>query len=126
MTPRHILFLSRVLRQIARVSKGARLRVYCKLFFEILFVGRPAALYYHVFSYVTVPSESRRAIGNWISRFYAPEGARLASRSPGSSMKNRIPGLDGVCAIAFLLVYVSHAGFEKLIPGGLGVTIFFF
>jgi peptidoglycan/LPS O-acetylase OafA/YrhL len=41
-------------------------------------------------------------------------------------MKNRIPGLDGVRAIAFLLVYVSHAGFEKLIPGGLGVTIFFF
>jgi peptidoglycan/LPS O-acetylase OafA/YrhL len=41
-------------------------------------------------------------------------------------VKNRIPGLDGVRAIAFLLVYVSHAGFEKLIPGGLGVTIFFF
>jgi peptidoglycan/LPS O-acetylase OafA/YrhL len=37
-----------------------------------------------------------------------------------------IPGLDGIRAIAFLLVYVSHAGLEKLVPGGLGVTIFFF
>jgi peptidoglycan/LPS O-acetylase OafA/YrhL len=37
-----------------------------------------------------------------------------------------IPGLDGIRAIAFLLVYGSHVGLEYLIPGGLGVTIFFF
>jgi peptidoglycan/LPS O-acetylase OafA/YrhL len=37
-----------------------------------------------------------------------------------------IPGLDGIRAIAFLLVYVAHAGLENLVPGGLGVTIFFF
>jgi hypothetical protein len=30
------------------------------------------------FGYVTVPYESRRAIGNLISRFLAPEGARAA------------------------------------------------
>lgn len=37
-----------------------------------------------------------------------------------------IPGLDGIRAIAFLLVYLAHAGLDYVIPGGLGVTIFFF
>ena len=37
-----------------------------------------------------------------------------------------IPGLDGIRAIAFLLVYFAHSGLGIFIPGGLGVTIFFF
>lgn len=37
-----------------------------------------------------------------------------------------IPSLDGWRAIAILIVAISHAGFGHLIPGGLGVTIFFF
>jgi peptidoglycan/LPS O-acetylase OafA/YrhL len=37
-----------------------------------------------------------------------------------------IPGLDGIRAIALSLVYVGHAGLGNLIPGGFGVTIFFF
>jgi peptidoglycan/LPS O-acetylase OafA/YrhL len=37
-----------------------------------------------------------------------------------------IPGLDGIRAIAFLLVYAGHSGLGSFIPGGLGVTIFFF
>ena len=37
-----------------------------------------------------------------------------------------IPSLDGIRAVAFTLVFVAHAGLEKLVPGGLGVTIFFF
>jgi peptidoglycan/LPS O-acetylase OafA/YrhL len=37
-----------------------------------------------------------------------------------------IPGLDGIRAIAFLLVYIAHAGLDYVVPGGLGVTIFFF
>jgi len=37
-----------------------------------------------------------------------------------------IPGLDGIRAIAFLLVYFAHSGLGIVIPGGLGVTIFFF
>ncbi len=37
-----------------------------------------------------------------------------------------IPSLDGVRALSFLLVFVSHAGLERYVPGGFGVTIFFF
>jgi peptidoglycan/LPS O-acetylase OafA/YrhL len=37
-----------------------------------------------------------------------------------------IPSLDGLRAIAVLIVLVSHAGYGEVIPGGLGVTIFFF
>lgn len=37
-----------------------------------------------------------------------------------------IPGLNGIRAGAVLMVMIGHAGFDKVIPGGLGVTIFFF
>ncbi len=37
-----------------------------------------------------------------------------------------IPSLDGLRAISFLLVFVAHAGLGDMVPGGLGVTIFFF
>lgn len=37
-----------------------------------------------------------------------------------------IASLDGLRGISILIVFVAHIGFENLIPGGLGVTIFFF
>ncbi|PKH85164.1 acyltransferase family protein [Colwellia sp. Bg11-28] len=37
-----------------------------------------------------------------------------------------IPSLNGVRALAVLLVFFSHTGFSHIVPGGLGVTIFFF
>lgn len=37
-----------------------------------------------------------------------------------------MPSLDGIRAISFLLVFFSHAGLGGLVPGGIGVTIFFF
>jgi peptidoglycan/LPS O-acetylase OafA/YrhL len=37
-----------------------------------------------------------------------------------------IPSLDGWRALAITIVFVSHCGLDDLIPGGLGVTIFFF
>jgi peptidoglycan/LPS O-acetylase OafA/YrhL len=37
-----------------------------------------------------------------------------------------IPQLDGMRAIAVLIVMISHAGLGSIIPGGFGVTIFFF
>lgn len=36
-----------------------------------------------------------------------------------------IPSLDGIRAIAVTLVFLAHSGLEHLVPGGLGVTIFF-
>lgn len=36
-----------------------------------------------------------------------------------------IPSLDGIRAVAVVLVFLSHIHFTKLIPGGFGVTIFF-
>lgn len=38
----------------------------------------------------------------------------------------QIPSLDGLRAISFLLVFAAHAGLERFVPGGFGVTIFFF
>jgi peptidoglycan/LPS O-acetylase OafA/YrhL len=37
-----------------------------------------------------------------------------------------IPSLDGLRAVSFLLVFVAHAGLERMVPGGFGVTVFFF
>jgi peptidoglycan/LPS O-acetylase OafA/YrhL len=37
-----------------------------------------------------------------------------------------MPGLDGLRAISILIVLTAHVGFDKIVPGGLGVTIFFF
>ena len=37
-----------------------------------------------------------------------------------------IPSLDGFRALSILLVVLAHAGFGYIVPGGLGVTIFFF
>ena len=39
---------------------------------------------------------------------------------------NYIPGLDGIRALAVSLVTVSHIGFGDFVPGGFGVTVFFF
>lgn len=37
-----------------------------------------------------------------------------------------IPSLDGIRGLAALTVFVSHAGLPNLVPGGFGVTVFFF
>ncbi len=48
------------------------------------------------------------------------------STLPGARPSSAIPGLDGLRAIAFLLVFVAHAGLDKIVPGGFGVSLFFF
>src|SRR5947199_4929814 len=37
-----------------------------------------------------------------------------------------IPSLDGIRAVSVLLVVLAHSGFGTIVPGGMGVTIFFF
>jgi peptidoglycan/LPS O-acetylase OafA/YrhL len=37
-----------------------------------------------------------------------------------------IPSLDGIRAVSVLIVVFAHSGLERVVPGGLGVTIFFF
>jgi len=43
-----------------------------------------------------------------------------------SSDNGVIPSLDGLRAVSISIVLVSHAGYGNVVPGGLGVTIFFF
>jgi peptidoglycan/LPS O-acetylase OafA/YrhL len=43
------------------------------------------------------------------------------SRTPA-----HFPSLDGLRTVSFLLVFVGHAGLEDRVPGGFGVTTFFF
>jgi len=49
-----------------------------------------------------------------------------ASPFPVRQNIRHIPSLDGLRAVSFLLVFVGHAGLDRFVPGGLGVTIFFF
>lgn len=46
--------------------------------------------------------------------------------TPGSSPMIRLSPLDGLRAAAVLIVILSHAGLGHIVPGGFGVTIFFF
>src|SRR6478672_6158755 len=39
---------------------------------------------------------------------------------------NYMPSLDGFRALAILFVFIAHLGFGYIIPGGFGVTLFFF
>jgi peptidoglycan/LPS O-acetylase OafA/YrhL len=51
-----------------------------------------------------------------------------AARSDGGAdvTPGHLPSLDGIRAVAFLIVFLAHAGLEGAVPGGFGVTIFFF
>ena len=41
------------------------------------------------------------------------------------SQQQTIPSLNGIRAISVLIVVLSHSGLGMIVPGGLGVTIFF-
>lgn len=45
--------------------------------------------------------------------------------APLNKTTHYYPALDGLRAVAILLVIFSHAGFEQYVPGSLGVTLFF-
>ncbi|WP_298917843.1 acyltransferase [uncultured Nostoc sp.] len=48
--------------------------------------------------------------------------------SAGANSHSRlyIPSLDGIRTIAFIIVFVFHAGLKNIAPAGFGVTVFFF
>lgn len=48
-----------------------------------------------------------------------------ATPIPHSGRSGAIPSLDGIRAIAVALVFLAHNDLENVVPGGLGVTVFF-
>lgn len=48
------------------------------------------------------------------------------SGSEGPRAPFHVPSLDGLRAISFFIVFVAHAGLDRVVPGGFGVTVFFF
>jgi peptidoglycan/LPS O-acetylase OafA/YrhL len=53
-----------------------------------------------------------------------PQNDASAPATPGRSGLS-IPSLNGIRAVAVGIVILSHSGFGNVVPGGLGVTIFF-
>jgi peptidoglycan/LPS O-acetylase OafA/YrhL len=51
-------------------------------------------------------------------------GRRPASGVPKARF--HIPSLDGLRALSFGIVFAAHAGLGSVVPGGFGVTVFFF
>ncbi len=55
-----------------------------------------------------------------------PRASALVGRPAAKRPPFEIPSLDGLRAVSFLMVFLAHAGFDRVIPGGFGVTVFFF
>ncbi|PHQ58762.1 MAG: hypothetical protein COC03_07910 [Robiginitomaculum sp.] len=51
---------------------------------------------------------------------------KISARLPEIASYGHIPGLNGLRALSVLIVIVAHMGFEHIVPGGFGVTVFFF
>lgn len=49
--------------------------------------------------------------------------APAAQKAPGPA---QIPSLDGLRAVSFFIVFLAHAGLKDRVPGGFGVTVFFY
>ena len=52
--------------------------------------------------------------------------SRPAASATRAGTPFHIPSLDGLRAVSFFVVFVAHAGLDKIVPGGFGVTVFFF
>ena len=52
--------------------------------------------------------------------------ARESAKTGDRRMTKTIPSLDGLRALSFFIVFSAHAGLGAYVPGGFGVTIFFF
>ena len=54
-----------------------------------------------------------------------PESGSQRTRDVPSTMPY-LPQLDGVRALAILIVFAAHCGYSHVVPGGFVVTVFFF
>ena len=73
-----------------------------------------------------IPSAST-GIGASVIRLLWPlHGSAFSGAVPFKAGSGYMPGLDGLRALSIITVLVAHLGFDKIVPGGLGVTIFFF
>lgn len=61
-----------------------------------------------------------------ISDPYPPAGMPPTDKDSTPFNASYIPALDGFRAVSIAIVFFSHAGVSDLIPGGFGVTVFFF
>ncbi len=60
-----------------------------------------------------------------------PSGAAEVAPRPGQAAASKgggfyIPSLDGMRAVAFMIVFIAHARIVSHFPGNFGVTVFFF
>lgn len=55
----------------------------------------------------------------------APAKSSALSSAVKNVASGTIPSLDGIRTLAVALVFFAHGGLEQIVPGGLGVTIFF-
>ena len=71
------------------------------------------------------PSEARAARGHARAGSKAPSSSASVAARRAEALRH-IPSLDGLRAVSVGLVFIAHAGLERIVPGGFGVTIFFF
>ena len=58
----------------------------------------------------------------------APSSSLAIAAAPRAAAipLGHIPSLDGLRALSFLTVFAGHVGLDRFVPGGFGVTVFFF
>lgn len=54
-----------------------------------------------------------------------PTKVNRISPAPLRLPQGKIPSLDGVRGVSFLIVFIAHAGLDHIVPGRFGVNIFF-
>lgn len=62
----------------------------------------------------------------FVSKSNTKPNTHIVSALPEQAGYGFIPGLDGLRALSVLIVIIAHMGFEHIVPGGFGVTVFFF
>lgn len=71
-------------------------------------------------------ADSRAPYGDPLPASDVTDPMAVAKAMTPKSKAFHIPSLDGIRAMSFALVFVAHLGYDHVIPGGFGVTVFFF